>query len=85
MVVGNVAGNTNNVGPIVRVQPSGPSIDSHYLWWGSGTNGVNNSYRTDANGTSYTSTPILPTSPIADGSHYHVGGVQPLHPLRGGG
>jgi hypothetical protein len=31
IVVGHVAGNTNNVGPIVRVQTSGPSIDSHYL------------------------------------------------------
>ena len=65
--VGNVVNIYNNVGPTVRVQTSGPSIDSHYLWWASGTNGLNNLYRIDANGTSYTASPILPTSPVMDG------------------
>ncbi len=56
------------MGPIVRVQASGASIDSHYLYWASLTNGVNNLYRVDANGTTFTATPILPgTSPVADG------------------
>src|SRR5437899_11969209 len=63
IVVGHVgsdngpAGCCNNVGPMVRVQASGPAIDSHYLWWA----GVNNKnccnnalYRVDANGTTYT-------------------------------
>jgi hypothetical protein len=65
--VGNIINIFNNVGPMVRVQTSGASIDSHYLWWASGTNGLNNLYRVDANGTSYTASPILPTSPVVDG------------------
>ena len=71
IVVGHLGtsgnGNNNNVGPIVRVQASGPSIDSHYLWWASQANGVNNLYRIDANGTSYTANLIIPTSPVVDG------------------
>src|SRR2546426_701977 len=68
IVVGHLGSNRNNVGPIVRVQASGASIDSHYLYWASLTNGVNNLYRVDANGTTFTATPILPgTSPVADG------------------
>ena len=68
IVVGHLGNNRNNVGPIVRVQASGASIDSHYLYWASLTNGVNNLYRVDANGTTFTATPILPgTSPVADG------------------
>src|SRR2546428_3429947 len=76
IVVGHVgsdngpAGCCNNVGPIVRVQASGPAIDSHYLWWA----GVNNNnccnnalYRIDANGTTYTANYIIPTSPVVDG------------------
>src|SRR5437667_8177004 len=35
IVVGHVGSTANNVGAIVRVQASGPSIDSHYLWWAS--------------------------------------------------
>jgi hypothetical protein len=65
--VGNVIQTLNNVGPTVRVQASGPSIDSHYLWWASGTNGLNYLYRIDANGTAYTASPIIPTSPVVDG------------------
>jgi chitodextrinase len=61
------------VGPIVRVQPSGAAIDSHYLWWGSGAGStVNNLYRIDANGTSYSGTPILATSPVADGDRLRL-------------
>ena len=69
IVVGHVGSQpvNNNVGPIVRVQASGPSIDSHYLWWAGPTNGVNNLYRIDANGTSFTASPILPTSAVTDG------------------
>src|SRR4029077_11217919 len=33
IVVGYVGGPADNVGPTVRVQTSGPSVDSHYLWW----------------------------------------------------
>jgi len=73
IVVGHVGGNTNNVGPLVRVQPSGAAIDSHYLWWGSGTGGtVNYLYRVDANGTSYSASPILATSPVADGDRLRL-------------
>ena len=73
ILIGHVAGNTNNVGPIVRVQPSGSAIDSHYLWWGSGTGGtVNYLYRVDANGISYTASPLVPTSPVADGDRLRL-------------
>jgi len=68
IIVGHVASNgNNNVGPMVRVQISGSSIDSHYLWWASQGSGPNSLYRVDANGTSYTASPILPSSPVADG------------------
>jgi chitodextrinase len=66
IVVGHVA-NFNNVGPIVRVQPSGLSVDSHYLWWASAAQGPNQLYRIDANGVTYSSTSLLPTSPVVDG------------------
>jgi chitodextrinase len=81
IVVGHVgsdngpAGCCNNVGPIVRVQASGPAIDSHYLWWA----GVNNNnccnnvlYRIDANGTTYTANYIIPTSPVVDGDRLRL-------------
>jgi len=70
IVVGHVAATgNNNVGPIVRAQAAGPSIDSHYLWWATQPNGYgpNSLYRIDANGSSYVASPILPTSPVADG------------------
>jgi hypothetical protein len=70
--VGNIINHVNNVGPTVRVQASGPSIDSHYLWWASGANGVNNLYRIDANGTTYTANPIVPTSPVVDGDRLRL-------------
>jgi len=75
IVVGHVGSQpiNNNVGPIVRVQASGPSIDSHYLWWAGPPNGVNNLYRIDANGTSFTATPILQaTSGVADGDRLRL-------------
>src|SRR3989454_6435993 len=81
IVVGHVgsdngpAGCCNNVGPMVRVQASGPAIDSHYLWWA----GVNNNnccnnalYRVDANGTTYTAHGIMPTSPVVDGDRLRL-------------
>ena len=70
--VGDIINHVNNVGPTVRVQTSGPSIDSHYLWWASGANGVNNLYRIDANGTSYTANAIMPTSPVVDGDRLRL-------------
>jgi hypothetical protein len=72
IVVGHVGSSSNNVGPIVRVQASGTSIDSHYLWWASETNGVNYLYRIDANGTSYTANSIMPTSPVVDGDRLRL-------------
>ena len=71
--VGNNISNFNNVGPIVRVQATGASIDSNYLWWASvAVNGVNNLYRIDANGTTYTANLIMPTSPVVDGDRLRL-------------
>src|SRR6266404_9474019 len=68
IMVGHVGTDRNNeVGPTVRVQASGPSIDSHYLWWAGGPNAVNRLLRVDANGTSYVAAPLVDTSPVADG------------------
>ena len=79
IVVGHIGSSSDNVGPIVRVQSSGASVDSHYLWWGTElngvtgvANGVNGLYRVDANGTSYTVTEIRTTSPIADGDRLRL-------------
>jgi len=72
IVVGHVGSNYNNVGPIVRVQASGSSIDSHYLWWASLINGHNYLYRIDANGTTYTANGIIPTSPVVDGDRLRL-------------
>jgi hypothetical protein len=76
--VGNIINHVNNVGPTVRVQASGASVDSHYLWWASGTNGVNNLYRIDANGVTYTANPIIPTSPVVDGDRLRLIARGPL-------
>jgi hypothetical protein len=73
IVVGHIEDDSNNVGPIVRVQTSGAASDSVYLWWASVINGVNYLYRLDANvpdssrGTTYTATALTPTSPVVDG------------------
>jgi chitodextrinase len=72
IVVGHVGTTHDNVGPIVRVQPSGAAVDSHYLWWAAIVNGVNGLYRIDANGRSYTATNILPSSPVVDGDRLRL-------------
>src|SRR2546426_43320 len=81
IVVGHVGSNMtinnccNNVGPIVRVQSSGPAIDSHYLWWASRSDGVtsvNILYRIDANGTTYTAHELTQTSPVVDGDRLRL-------------
>jgi hypothetical protein len=70
--VGNIINHANNVGPNVRVQASGPLMDSHYVWWASGTNGDNHLYRIDANGTTYNYTAIIPSSPVVDGDRLRL-------------
>jgi hypothetical protein len=72
IVVGHVGTSTNNVGPIVRVQTSGPTVDSHYLWWASQPSGVNGLYRIDANGTSYTANLIFITPGVIDGDRLRL-------------
>ena len=72
IVVGHVGNDRNNVGPIVRVQASGPTIDSHYLWWASLTTGVNGLFRIDANGTTFIDTRIVGTSPVVDGDRLRL-------------
>ena len=72
IVVGHLGSASSQVGPIVRVQTSAPSIDSHYLWWASLTSGVNNLYRIDANGTTYIANAIIPTSPVLDGDRLRL-------------
>src|SRR5438094_9313830 len=72
IVVAHVGTSFSNVGPMVRGQTSGAAIDSNYLWWASPPNGLNNLYRIDANGTSYTAGAILSTSPIVDGDRLRL-------------
>ena len=72
IVVGHLGTNVSNVGPTVRVQAAGATVDSHYLWWASLPNGLNNLYRIDANGTSYTADPLLATSPVTDGDRLRL-------------
>ncbi|TMI97768.1 MAG: hypothetical protein E6H01_12990, partial [Bacillati bacterium ANGP1] len=61
------------VAPLVRVQTSGASIDSDYMWWGTQGNGDDNYlYRIDANGTSYTATKLLPHPPFNDGDRVRL-------------
>ena len=73
IVVGHLGNTNSNVGPIVRVQTSGPSVDSHYLWWatlpGGGSNGL---YRIDANGSSYTYDFVAATSGAVDGDRLRL-------------
>jgi len=49
---------SDNMGPIVRVQPFGAAIDSHYLRWAEPDQRAD-LHRIDANGTSYTASPYL--------------------------
>jgi IPT/TIG domain len=78
IVVGHVGNSNNNVGAIVRVQTSGATTDSNYLWWASVINGGNYLYRMDANvpdptrGTTYTATSLIPTSPVVDGDRLRL-------------
>jgi Divergent InlB B-repeat domain len=73
IVVGHIGNGSSYVGPAVRIQVAGPSVDSHYLWWGSLANGqANFLYRIVANGTTYTPATILPHSPFADGDRLRL-------------
>jgi fibronectin type III domain protein len=72
IVVGHLGSDSNNVGPSVRVQSSGLSTDSHYLWWASLANGINGLYRIDANGITYSGTGIIATSPAVDGDRLRL-------------
>ena len=78
IVVAHLGTNVSNVGPTVRVQTGGASVDSHYLWWASLPNGLNNLYRIDANGTSYTADPRIATSPVTDGDKLRLIARGPL-------
>src|SRR6267143_833111 len=61
------------VGPLVRVQTSGASIDSDYMWWGTQGNGDNNLfYRVDANGTTYNAVKLIPHPPFNDGDRLRL-------------
>ena len=78
IVVGHVANTSNNVGAIVHVQPTGPSVDSMYLWWASLNGGGNYLYRMDGQipdpnrGITYTATALTPTSPVVDGDRLRL-------------
>ena len=73
IVVGHLDNTNSYVGPFVRIQTSGSTIDSGYMLWGSLTGGVNNwLYRIDANGTSYTAIGIVQHSPFADGDRLRL-------------
>jgi hypothetical protein len=73
IVVQHLGSRWDDVGPIVRVQTSGPSIDSHYLWEAGLVYGQTNGfYRIDANGTSYVPNRILTTPPVADGDRLRL-------------
>jgi hypothetical protein len=68
IVVQHLGSRWDSVGPMVRVQPAGAAIDSHYLWFGGLVQGQTNGlYRIDANGTSYTGTPLMATPPVVVG------------------
>lgn len=78
IVVGHVV-KGSKVGPVVRCQPSGPSIDSHYVWWVSPAGDTNNNlYRVDANGTTYTSSALLGISGAVDGDRLRLIARGPL-------
>ncbi len=62
----------NNVGPVVRVQTAGASLDSHYLWWAAQPNGVNGLYRIDATGTTYQPNLLMQTSSVVDGDRLRL-------------
>ena len=78
IVVGHIATTSNNVGPLVRIQTSGPGTDSNYLWWASIGGGGNFLYRLDAGvpdqtrGTSYTANTLIASSPVVDGDRLRL-------------
>src|SRR5437870_4786670 len=84
IVVGHIGNNLDYVGVFARLQPSGPSIDSGYLYWatiGTPMNGANNFlYRIVATGSScpggaarcYSAAKILPHSPVVDGDRIRL-------------
>ena len=71
IVVGHIQ-NASQVGAVVRVQASGPAVDSNYLWWASQADGQNSLFRLDANGTSFSVRQLMPTSPVADGDRLRL-------------
>src|SRR6266404_1488747 len=73
IVVGHIGNEFSYVGASVRIQTSGPSVDSLYMYWGSLTNGQNNYlYRIAADGTSYSAASLVPHSPVADGDRIRL-------------
>jgi hypothetical protein len=73
IVVGHVGTNRAYVGPMVRVQTSGPAVDSQYTWWTSLAGGDNlELYRFDCNGTSYSAQRLIPNTPVADGDRLRL-------------
>ncbi len=68
IVVGHIGSNLDYVGAFARLQPSGSSVDSGYLYWASLANGANNYlYRIVATGSSYSAAKLVPHSPVVDG------------------
>jgi len=73
IVVGHIGNEFSYAGATVRVQTSGSSVDSLYLYWGSLANGQNNFlYRIVANGTSYSAASLVPHSAFADGDRIRL-------------
>jgi len=78
IVVGHVL-KGSKVGPMVRCQPTGPTMDSHYIWWVSPAGDATNYlYRVDANGTTYTSAALLSVSGAVDGDRLRLIARGPL-------
>src|SRR5438445_8763378 len=79
IVVGHIANRFSYVGPMVRVQTSGPAVDSQYTWWVSLAGGDNNwLYRFACNGTSYSAASLVPHSAVVDGDRLRLIARGPL-------
>jgi IPT/TIG domain-containing protein/List-Bact-rpt repeat protein len=73
VVVGHIGNEFSYVGATVRVQTSGPAIDSLYMYWGSFANGQNNFlYRIVADGIGYSAASLVPHSAFADGDRIRL-------------
>src|SRR5437016_4600766 len=73
IVVGHIGNNLDYVGVFARLQPSGSSVDSGYLYWASLANGANNYlYRIVATGSSYSAAKLVPHSPVVDGDRIRL-------------